>query len=62
MYEQGLTIKQYTLVLLSITVDAAMIIAFVKVLQLLCEHEMRFNWEFGLVVCLFVSIKIYGLS
>ena len=53
-------------VLLSITVDVDVaIIAFVKVLELLCEnceHEMRFSWEFGLVVDIRVSVNIYGLS
>ena len=53
-------------VLLSITVDVDVaIIAFVKVLELLCEHcehEMRFSWEFDLVVYIRVSVNIYGLS
>ena len=49
MYERGLTIKQYEFLF---TGPAQYHLAFVKALELLCEHcedEMRFTWEFGLV-------------
>ena len=65
-FDEGDSMCSHSPVLLSITVDVDVaIIAFVKVLELLCEqceHKMRFSWEFGLVVYIRVSLNIHGLS